>query len=357
MRSNGFAMTTKTVLVTGAGGFIGARVVEVLHGLGVGTVRAAVRRWASAARIGRLPVEIRLCDLRVPEQVDRAVQGVDAIVHCAHGGRAVNVEGTSLLLESALRHGVRRIVHLSTVAVYGAREGTLDESAPTRYTGDEYGDTKLDGEKVCLDAARRGCEVVILRPTLVYGPFSQSWTVEFIERMRSGAWYVPDELAQGRCNLVYVDDLVQAILRSLRARVAPGEVFNVNGEDAVTWAEYFRALHAALGLPPLRSRGQAAARAAAAASVPLRAAARLVLRHAQTPLRLAYRRSRVARNLLQWSEHLLRRTPTPREFELYNADAEYPTEKARAILGYRPAFPLCDGLRLTAAWAHHHRLV
>jgi nucleoside-diphosphate-sugar epimerase len=349
-------MTTRTILVTGAGGFIGARVVEVLHGLGIGTVRAAVRRWASAARIGRLPVDIHLCDLRIPQQVDRAVQGVDAIVHCAHGGRPVNVEGTALLLESALRHGVRRVVHLSTVAVYGVRQGTLDESAPTRYTGDEYGDTKLDGERACQDAARRGCPVVILRPTLVYGPFSQSWTVEFIERMRSGTWYVPDELARGRCNLVYVDDLVQAVLRCLRKPLEPGEVFNVNGGDAVTWAEYFRALHAALGLPSLRYRGRGAARLAAAGSVPLRATARLVLRHAQTPLRFAYRRSRVARHLLDRAEHLLRRTPSPREFELYGANVEYPTDKARAVLGYRPAFSLSEGLRLTAAWARHHRL-
>ena len=107
------------VLVTGAGGFIGGRVVEVLHGLGSAQVRAGVRRWASAARIGRLPIEIVPCDLANPSQVDAACAGATAIVHCAVSADPDAALQMRQLLESAQRHGVERFVHLSTMDVYG----------------------------------------------------------------------------------------------------------------------------------------------------------------------------------------------------------------------------------------------
>ena len=110
-----------TILVTGAGGFLGGRVCEILDGGGVASVRAGVRRWSSAARVGRLPVEIVTCDVRDLVQVERAVAGATAVVHCAVGDRAVTVDGTRNVLEASARHGVKRVVHISTIAVYGAK--------------------------------------------------------------------------------------------------------------------------------------------------------------------------------------------------------------------------------------------
>jgi uncharacterized protein YbjT (DUF2867 family) len=84
----------RTILVTGAGGFIGGRTVEILHRLGDTEVRAGVRRWSGAARIGRFPVDIVHCDILQPDSIARAVEGVDAVVHCAVGDREVTVRGT-----------------------------------------------------------------------------------------------------------------------------------------------------------------------------------------------------------------------------------------------------------------------
>src|SRR6266566_699347 len=75
----------RPILVTGAGGFIGGRVVEVLHGLAGVSVRASVRRWGSAVRIGRLPVDIVLCDITDTAQVRTAMEGIGAVIHCALG--------------------------------------------------------------------------------------------------------------------------------------------------------------------------------------------------------------------------------------------------------------------------------
>src|SRR3954470_24201777 len=149
-------MTDTRILVTGAGGFIGGRIVEVLHELKPGSVRAGVRRWSSAARIGRLPVEIVQCEIGSAESVRSAMQGVTAVVHCARGDAATNIEGTRIVLEEALRAGVRRIVHLSSVAVFGRQEGSLSEASPATPGADAYGSSKVKTEELCAEYGRRG---------------------------------------------------------------------------------------------------------------------------------------------------------------------------------------------------------
>src|SRR5262245_15390047 len=118
----------RKILVTGAGGFIGGRTVEVLHAMGRGPVVGGVRRWASAARIGRFPVDITLCDVTAAASVRAAMSGVSHVVHCAVGGREVTVEGTRMVLEAARAAGVQRLVHLSTIDVYGCDTGVVMES-------------------------------------------------------------------------------------------------------------------------------------------------------------------------------------------------------------------------------------
>lgn len=118
------------VLVTGAGGFIGGRVVEALFQTPGLEPVPSLRRWSTAARIGRLPLDPVQCDLLAPDQVRAAVDGVEAVVHCAVGDRAATVQGTRNLLEAALEAGVRRVVHLSTIDVYGRAEGTVTEASP-----------------------------------------------------------------------------------------------------------------------------------------------------------------------------------------------------------------------------------
>src|SRR3990172_4537453 len=136
------------ILVTGAGGFIGGWVVESLYLSGFRNVRAGIRRWSSGARIGRFPVEMILCDVTDKNEVKRAMEGVDAVIHCAAGSRDVIVNGTGNILLTSLRNGVKRFIHLSTIDVYGEAEGEVDETFPFQYTGNVYGDSKIEAEKV-----------------------------------------------------------------------------------------------------------------------------------------------------------------------------------------------------------------
>lgn len=348
---------TRTILVTGAGGFIGGRVVELMHQTGFAHVRAGVRRWSSAARIGRLPVEMVLCDLRDPAQVASAMAGVDAVVHCAVGDRENTVEGTAAVLAAARAAGVRRVVHISTIDVYGPVEGDTPEDRPLTRTGAAYGDMKIEAEELCRRHMAEGLPVVILRPTIVYGPFSASWTVEFAERLQVRPWPFPPELCAGVCNLVYVDDLVHAIMLAVDHPAAAGEAFNVNGDDRPTWFEYFTALNAALGLPPIEAKTPTGSRFAALAMQPVRATAKLALKHFQRPIMHLYQNSDAARVVMKFAEGMIRRAPTSGEFRLYGRRGTFPTAKAERLLGYRPRVSMAEGVALSAAWVRHSGLL
>lgn len=348
---------SERVLVTGAGGFIGGRIAEVLHCLGV-PVRAAVRRWSSASRIGRFPMDIALADVTDAVALREAARGVGAIVHCAVGEGDANRAGMKNVLDVAKQEGVRRVVHLSTVSVYGDRTGEVSESVTLSRPGNDYGDSKLDAENLCWEYAKSGPPVVVLRPTLVYGPWSQNWTIEFVERMAKRPWVLPREYCNGIINLVYVDDVVAAVLCGLRTETGLNEAYNVNGPELnLTWNQYFDALNAALGYPPLVPKGKAAARLASGAMQPVRKSAKWLLKHFQEPILNLYKTNAIAKAVMKTAETMIRSTPTVGEYVLYSRTDYFPTAKAQRLIGYTPAFDMAHGVALSAAWARRHRYV
>lgn len=338
------------VLVTGAGGFIGGRLVEVLHMLGDHPVRAAVRQWASCARIGRFPLEIVRVDILDEGQVDRAMEGVSIVVHCAKGTRESIVNGTRILAESAHRHGVERFIYLSSIAVYGKAAGTIREVDIPPYTGDDYGDSKIDGEKVCREFQQRGLPIVILRPTIVYGPHSNLWTEEVIAKLAAGQWGSFGENASGKCNLVYVDDLVRAILVCIKNPQAVGQVFHVNGPEIITWNEYFTRVQRDLGLPELKNYTKGASDLKAIALEPVRVMARYVRDHHMGLVKWLAECSPVLKRIIQRTETRIKGAPSRGEFALWSIDAVYSNEKLHASLGFVPKFDVARGLWLTHQW-------
>ena len=349
----GGLVSSAPILVTGAGGFIGGRIVEVLHAAGLGPVRAGVRRWSTAAQVGRLPVEIVGCDVEDPASLVAAMAGVRAVVHCAVGTPEVNANGTRTVLEAARIAGVARVVHLSTIDVYGRADGTFTEETPRRREGAAYGDSKIAAEEAVEEYRGAGSRIAVLRPTIVYGPGSASWTVEFAERLLAGNWLLSEEDTSGLCNLVYVDDVVAAVLRALETPEPCNETFNVNGPEVITWAAYFRALNDALGMPPLPKVSRGRSHLAASAMAPVRASAKWVLKKAPGLVMGLYQKSGFARRLMKGAEGAIRQTPTAGEFRLYSIAARYPTDKAIRLIGYRPAFSVAEGIALSVAWLKH----
>ncbi len=150
---------------------------------------------------------------------------------------------------------------------------------------------------------------------------------------------------------------MQAILLALREEGAVGQAFNVNGLERLTWSAYFHALNDALGLPPLRPEGTTRSRLSASAMMPVRKLAKLLLKHFEGPIMAVYQRNAMAKAAMRRMEGLIRKTPTTAEFRLYSQTAFFRPDKAERVLGYRPAFAMGEGVRLSAAWLKHHRFV
>jgi nucleoside-diphosphate-sugar epimerase len=255
----------RRALVTGASGFVGARMVERLVRRHI-PVRALVRQRLLPPVLPGGPERVH-GDVTRPDSLPAAVAGCDVVFHCAWGGesladaRRINVEGTRHVLEAAAAAGVRRVVHLSTMAVHGdALPAELTEDCPLVTHGDPYSVSKAEGERLALTLGReRGVEVVALRPTLVYGPAAPYWVVGYCERVKREEVALVDG-GSGLANLLFVEDLVDAMLAAADAAGAAGAACLVSGAHAVTWAEYLGhfARMCRKPMPPSVSRWRAA---------------------------------------------------------------------------------------------------
>ncbi len=234
------------VLVLGASGFIGSRIVAALAASDWAMPVAASRSGgAQGPGVG----ETLRVDARDPAGMQTALRGVAAVVNCVAGDAESIVTGARVLFASCA--GLQpepRVVHLSTMQVYGTAVGRVDEQAPLRGDWDAYGAAKVMAEEI----ARGFPSVVVLRPGIVYGPGSPIWTRMVGQWLRARRLGDLGTAGEGTCNLVHVDDVVEAVLRALRLPGIAGEAFNLAMPEPPTWNGYFRAYGAALGTPVMR---------------------------------------------------------------------------------------------------------
>ncbi len=308
--------------MTGPTGWLGRRLVPELLDAGH-DVRCLVEPDVDTRSLNR-QVAIAVGDVRNRAAVEAAVEGADAVIHCAaviHPTRAsdfwtVNAGGTRHLLEAASRAGVRRLVHVSSNAAAGFQRGRdlllREEDQPAPRGG--YGESKRAAELLVRAAHRDGrLETSILRPCRFYGRGLPSRIERVFEMINSG--HVPvfgDGLALR--SMTSVDDLAVLLVQCLDDSAAAGETFWVADDIPYTALAGFDAM-------------------ARAAEVPLRvlrlplAAARLC-----EALDLAYQRLggySMSLHLAGESRH----------------DVGCSVEKAKRVLGFRPKNDLVGGFR------------
>src|SRR5205085_6940941 len=181
-------MTPSKILITGATGFIGTRLCERLQLHYRVPYRAAVRNFGNAAKIARLGAEMMPANLLVSATLNHALVGCDAVIHLAHGDDADAARATENLLEACKRQGIRRFVHVSSMSVHGPSPGpqcAYERSATIGRYHESYCDAKAAAENRVQAAVRTGLPAVILRPTVVFGPYSP-FVVQVISAARSG---------------------------------------------------------------------------------------------------------------------------------------------------------------------------
>lgn len=321
-------LTGRLLMVTGAGGFIGLRVCEVARARGH-RVRGLELDPEAARRVAATGAEVVVGDVSDPEAARVACAGAAAVVHAAavvreDGPRElferVNVEGTRVVAAAARAAGARKLVHLSSVMVYGfAYPAWVTEAGPLSGDGHPYNETKIAGEQVLPPLVRPGVfDAVVLRPGDVYGPGSQPWIVRPLEFWRRHLFALPD-LGRGFLNHLYIDNLVDAIFTVLERDDAVGP-YNVTDGRATTCAEFYGRLGRMVGhrfVPKLPSGAMGA----------------------------------VVGVLAQGARAIGRPAPVPHAaLAFLSRPHPVSSERIRTELGWRPAVGLEQGLAWTAAW-------
>lgn len=320
-------------LVTGATGLVGSRLAgRLIERRDV--TKALVRDHTKGKSLANMGVTLAQGDLRDPQSLQAAMENFDVVYHCAaqvalpHQGNRehlikTNVEGTKNLLEAAIQASVKRFVFVSSVAVYGGlSEIGIEENAPHRANG-YYSESKILAEKTVRELEEKSkIEVVILRPCVIYGPGDLNFLPRIMELLLKGRFPLVSGGAQ-LLDLVYVDDVVDALLLAGTRTNAAGQAYNVTDGATRTLREIIDMLSRVLGQPLKTIR------------VPY------TLALAFSALSVAWSR------LAHPSEEPL---ISPLAVRTMNRPHHYSIKKIRDELEYEPKISLEHGLERTLSW-------
>ena len=318
----------RTVLITGANGFVGSRLCRKFLAEGLRVV-AGVRQTSDVTLLNGLQVEYRYGDVNDPESLPAMGSGIDYIIHNAGVVKArrpetfykVNEEGTRNLLSAIAQHNpdVRRVVYISSLAaagpsVNGHPVAETDEPQPITV----YGKSKLAGERAALEFAP-AVNVVAVRPPAVYGPGDKETYTFFQAAHRHLKPAIGDQ--KRKMQLVHVDDLADGVYLAAVADTIPGGVFYIAESRAYTMGELTRLLMHACDRwgVPVYLPGFAFRAVAACSECLFRI-------FGGTP---ALTREKAGELLASW---------------------EVSTEKARRELGFVSRIPFAEGARQTYHW-------
>lgn len=318
------------VFITGARGFIGRALAERLRARGDDVSGVDLQADPASGVVAG--------DVAEPGEWQRHAEGADVVLHTAAivsnaddmaAQWRVNVRGTRMALDAAVRGGAGRLVTLSSVRAFsdvGFPDG-VTEDHPVRPDGNPYVDTKIACEQAALQAHAAGeIPVTIVRPGDVYGPGSRPWTVLPVELIRRNRFVLP-AMGNGVFSPVYVDDLVDGVLLAATTPDAAGQVFTISGGVGEPCRDFFGHYYRMLGKPgPL----VVPTRVALAASGAIAGAARL---------------TRIRTEINPTSMRYLARTGT------------YSIAKARRMLGYEPAVDVAEGMARTERWLREEGLI
>lgn len=330
-------------LVTGASGFLGSHLVDRLTERGE-RVRALVRDSSDTSYLESRDVELAAGDVTVPLTVGAAMKDVDTVYHAAaqvtdwapwKDFQSVTVDGTQNVFSAAVTAGVRRVLHVSSDAVYAlsATRDVLTEASPLeRRFGwlDYYRRSKSIAERTARRFMQGGnVEVSIVRPGLLLGERDRAIFPGTVAYLKSGgAVYIGK--GRNRLPYVYAGDVAEACILAATSATGAGEIYNIASDEIVTQRDLFDAVATATGLkPPKRS----------------------------LPVRLVYTIALAMETVSVATGRRTRPAITRYGINLLALNYREDISKAKGQLGWQPKVPLREAVQRTMEWREAHRPV
>ena len=225
-------LVKQRVLVLGTGHVVAARVLQAL----------AASDWATPVSFSGPPASLSEAHVADVHSVFNGTLGRPDAIHA----QAQSLYGVLERIDGGVR-----AVHLSSMTVYGTRSGEVVETAALRSDLGAYGAAQVAAESL----AARYPRSVILRPGCEYGPACPQWSERIAQLLCAHRLGDLGAAGDGVCNLLFVDDLVEAILKSLTVPGIDGARFNLAMRSPPTWNEYLIRFARALGAVPVSRIG------------------------------------------------------------------------------------------------------
>lgn len=243
-----------TVLVTGATGFVGKQLALKLAGSGH-KVHAMYRSEAKTGGLQHENIRLFKGTLNDLVSIDNAMKGCEQVYHLAAFAAVwtenpediyeQNVMGTVNILESALKYGVKRVIHTSTAGVFGpsGEQPNMEDRSTAESHFIHYDRSKAQAEEKVKVYVRDGMDVVIVNPTRIYGPGKlgdSNGVTRMIRDYMKGKWHIIPGNGKSVGNYVYIDDVVEGHLLAME-KGRRGECYLLGGSD-LSFNEFFRTL-------------------------------------------------------------------------------------------------------------------
>ena len=340
------------IVIFGAGGFIGGWICEELASRTDVELVACIRQWSSAVRLARRGIDLVQVDLESLTYAAPIVAGADVVVNVSVPAPDREPELAARLYALCAQAGVKKFIQFSSIAVYGDLTGDIDEATPPKPSS-EYGKGKAEMETRLLEAAAvSGPQLFIFRPSIVYGPFSENWTVLFARRIANGRWRSLGWAGAGICNLVHGRDVAMAVIHAAEAALAPEpHVVNINGPDLVTWNEYIERFGDVLGIDGRRNVDPLQFTMTSSVVDVVRKAGSWAKRAGISPSSVG------APALVEGAQSIVGLYPTPGELRLLRHNVRYGWKRAAQAIGFNPTVSLAEGLRQSADWCRVHGVI
>jgi len=324
------------VLVTGGGGFLGRRIVELLVERGDEVSFLARGHYPEVEAIGAKGLQVDLCDA---EAVSAAVHGMDAIIHVAakagyygplESYRCINVDGTRNLLDAAERHDVGRLVYTSTPSVIGYAHESENAPRDVPYAEEHwspYPATKAEAEQMVLAANSPQIATVALRPHLIFGPRDNNLMPRVVQRAATGKLAIIGD-GQNKVDMTYVDNAAWAHLDALDAltdHTAPhaGKAYFISNDDPVFLWDWLNDFFEELDVPRVKRK-------------------------------ISLRMATGIGNIMEWSWKTFKLSGEPRMTKFVAAGLAkshwYDMSPAKADFGYHIRVPMSEATAATVKW-------